>query len=70
MTHRVSLLRVAAAFCVAGAAWSVAPAHAGVFDDNEARRAVLDLRTKTDNLASQLSAAQRTILDQLAVSTS
>ena len=35
-----------------------------VFDDNEARRAVLDLRSKTDNLASQLSAAQRTILDQ------
>jgi len=64
MTHRVSLLRVAAAFCVAGAAWSAAPAHAGVFDDNEARRAVLDLRSKTDNLSSQLSAAQRTILDQ------
>jgi chromosome segregation ATPase len=64
MTHRVSWLRVAAAFCVVGAAWSAAPAHAGMFDDNEARRAVLDLRSKSDNLASQLSAAQRTILDQ------
>ena len=41
MTHRVSWLRVAAAFCVVGAAWSAAPAHAGMFDDNEARRAVL-----------------------------
>ncbi|GAB5099138.1 tol-pal system protein YbgF [Caballeronia sp. HLA56] len=40
------------------------PAHAGVFDDNEARKAVLDLRTKTDSLGNQLSAAQRTILDQ------
>jgi len=64
MTHCVTWLRVAAAFCVAGAAWSAAPAHAGMFDDNEARRAVLDLRSKSDNLSSQLSAAQRTILDQ------
>ncbi|MCM3021654.1 hypothetical protein M3582_26795, partial [Priestia megaterium] len=61
---RSTWLRVAAAFCVAGAAWSAAPAHAGMFDDNEARRAVLDLRSKSDNLSSQLSAAQRTILDQ------
>ncbi len=30
----------------------------------EARKAILDLRTKTDSLSSQLSAAQRTILDQ------
>ncbi|RQQ61917.1 tol-pal system protein YbgF [Burkholderia stagnalis] len=66
MTHRLSWLRLAAAFCVAGAAWSAAPAHAGMFDDNEARRAVLDLRSKSDNLANQLSAAQRTILDQTA----
>ncbi|CCD41004.1 TPR repeat containing exported protein,Putative periplasmic protein contains a protein prenylyltransferase domain [Candidatus Paraburkholderia kirkii UZHbot1] len=40
------------------------PAHAGVFDDNEARKAVLDLRAKTDSLSNQLQAAQRTILDQ------
>jgi len=66
MTHRVSWLRVAAAFCVAGVALSAVPAHAGMFDDNEARRAVLDLRSKSDNLSGQLAAAQRTILDQSA----
>lgn len=42
----------------------ITPAQAGLFDDDEARRAVLDLRTRTDNLADQLSAAQRTILNQ------
>ncbi|MBN3787762.1 tol-pal system protein YbgF [Burkholderia sp. Ac-20353] len=64
MTHRETWLRVAAAVCVVGAAWSAAPAHAGMFDDNEARRAVLDLRSKNDSLTNQLQAAQRTILDQ------
>lgn len=64
MSHRISWLRFAAAASVAGAAFAAAPAHAGLFDDNEARQAILDLRTKTDNLTSQLSAAQRTILDQ------
>lgn len=43
---------------------AITPAQAGLFDDDEARRAVLDLRTRTDNLADQLSAAQRTILNQ------
>jgi len=42
----------------------ITPAQAGLFDDGEARRAVLDLRTRTDDLSDQLSAAQRTILDQ------
>lgn len=64
MTHRFSLLRVAAAACVAGSAFAALPAHAGIFDDDQARQAILDLRAKTDNLSSQLSAAQRTILDQ------
>lgn len=64
MTPRFSWLRAAAALCVAGAAWSSMPAHAGLFDDDEARRAVLDLRSKSDSLSNQLSAAQRTILDQ------
>jgi len=68
MLYRFPSLRAVAAACaVACVAASVlvgTPAHAGVFDDNEARKAVLDLRTKTDSLASQLSAAQRTILDQ------
>ncbi|MFC4707284.1 MULTISPECIES: tol-pal system protein YbgF [Paraburkholderia] len=64
MSHRFSLLRVAAAACVAGSAFASLPAHAGLFDDDQARQAILDLRAKTDNLTSQLSAAQRTILDQ------
>jgi tol-pal system protein YbgF len=64
MLHRFSSLRVLAAACVVGSAFAGAPAHAGVFDDDEARKAVLDLRSKTDNLSSQVSAAQRTILDQ------
>ncbi|WP_323121798.1 tol-pal system protein YbgF [Burkholderia alba] len=64
MTHRFPWLRAAAALCIAGAALSAAPAHAGLFDDDEARRAVLDLRSKSDSLSNQLSAAQRTILDQ------
>ncbi|SAL28180.1 tol-pal system protein YbgF [Caballeronia choica] len=68
MLYRFPSLRAVAAACavtcVAASALVGAPAHAGVFDDNEARKAVLDLRTKTDSLASQLSAAQRTILDQ------
>ncbi|WP_250465601.1 MULTISPECIES: tol-pal system protein YbgF [unclassified Caballeronia] len=64
MLYRFSLLRLAAAACVAGSTMLAVPAHAGVFDDNEARKAVLDLRTKTDSLGNQLSAAQRTILDQ------
>ncbi|WP_296658766.1 tol-pal system protein YbgF [Paraburkholderia sp.] len=64
MSHRFSPLRVAAAACVAGSAFMAMPAHAGLFDDDQARQAILDLRAKTDNLGSQLSAAQRTILDQ------
>jgi tol-pal system protein YbgF len=64
MSHRFSPLRVAAAACVAGVAFAALPAHAGIFDDDQARQAILDLRSKTDSLSSQLSAAQRTILDQ------
>jgi tol-pal system protein YbgF len=64
MSFRSPWLRFAAAACVACAALSAAPAHAGLFDDDEARKAVLDLRTKADNLTSQMAAAQRTIIDQ------
>lgn len=64
MSHRFSPLRAAAAACVAGVAFAALPAHAGIFDDDQARQAILDLRTKTDSLSGQLSAAQRTILDQ------
>lgn len=64
MTHRFSWLRASAAACVAASALVAGPAHAGLFDDDQARQAILDLRAKTDNLTSQLSAAQRTLIDQ------
>lgn len=65
MSFRSPWLRAAAAAGVACAAlMSAAPAHAGLFDDDEARKAVLDLRAKADNLTTQMAAAQRTILDQ------
>src|ERR1700722_17857778 len=64
MLHRFPSLRAIAVACLLGSAMVGGSAHAALFDDNEARKAVLDLRTKTDSLASQLSAAQRTILDQ------
>jgi tol-pal system protein YbgF len=64
MLHRFPSLRAIAVACLLGSAIAGGSAHAALFDDNEARKAVLDLRTKTDGLASQLSAAQRTILDQ------
>ncbi|MEX3583071.1 MAG: tol-pal system protein YbgF [Burkholderia sp.] len=66
MTHRFPWLRPSAAACVVGVVLGAAPAYAGMFDDDEARRAVLDLRSRTDNLTNQLSAAQRTILNQSA----
>ncbi len=51
---------------VAAAAWfgCIAPSHAGIFDDSEARQAVLDLRTRVSALETQVSAAQRAELDQ------
>lgn len=64
MLYRFPSPRAIALACVLGSAAIGGPAHAALFDDNEARKAVLDLRTKTDGLASQLSAAQRTLLDQ------
>ena len=63
-SHRYSGLRAIAAAGVTGMALFALPAHAGLFDDDQARQAVLDLRTKTDTLAAQMAAAQRTILDQ------
>jgi hypothetical protein len=64
MNRRFSWLRGAAAVCVAASALVAGPAHAGLFDDNQARQAILDLRAKTDDLASQVAAAQRALLDQ------
>ncbi len=55
-------LRIAAAASLTLAA--LTPAHAGIFDDAEARKAILDLRERTTSLESQLSAAQQALLDQ------
>ncbi|PRC95271.1 tol-pal system protein YbgF [Solimicrobium silvestre] len=47
------------------------PAHAGLFDDDEARKAILDLRTKLDTVSSKLDdqitnkADKTVVLDQL-----
>ncbi len=64
MLFRMSWLRASAAASAVGLTLAAASVHAGVFDDNEARQAILDLRTKTDQQAGQIAAAQRTILDQ------
>ncbi|HTI18613.1 MAG TPA: tol-pal system protein YbgF [Trinickia sp.] len=64
MNPRTSWLRGAAAACMAASALVAGPAHAGMFDDDQARQAILDLRAKSDNAVSQLAAAQRTLLDQ------
>lgn len=58
------------------AAVCLAPAHAGLFDDDEARKAILDLRQRIDqsneqnrsrnaDLASQLSAQQTALMEQI-----
>ena len=49
----ISKNAIAAAFMAAFSLASV-PAHAGLFDDDEARKAILDLRTKVDNLQQEV----------------
>jgi tol-pal system protein YbgF len=51
----VSKSRLAAA-CLALAAWLPLQASAGLLDDDEARKAIIDLRAKVDNLARELNA--------------
>lgn len=57
-----SRLRLAA-FCMAGAVFAPV-AHAGLFDDDEARRAILDMRQRIQQNADQQKAAQQQV-DQL-----
>ncbi|MBN8486640.1 MAG: tol-pal system protein YbgF [Burkholderiales bacterium] len=40
-------------------------AQAGLFDDDEARKAILDLRTRIDDLRSQSQASQRQLAEQV-----
>jgi tol-pal system protein YbgF len=51
----LSKSRIAAA-CLALAAWVPLQSHAGLLDDDEARKAIIDLRAKVDNLARELNA--------------
>lgn len=66
--------RLAAALGLAGAALAAPLAHAGLFDDDEARRAILDIRQRIDannqkqteantKLADQVDQLRRSILD-------
>lgn len=58
------------------AAACLAPAHAGLFDDDEARKAILDLRSRLDqaneqsrardaDLAAQLTTQQQALIEQI-----
>ena len=51
----ISKPRIAAA-CLALAAWFPLQSHAGILDDNEARKAILDLRAKIDTLSRDVNA--------------
>lgn len=58
--------RLARALMAAGLACSlIVPAHAGLFDDDEARKAILDLRTKLEEQRQQSGASQKQISDQV-----
>lgn len=48
--------RLAAALCLMLAAWMPLQSHAGLLSDDEARKAILDLRVKVDNMARELGA--------------
>lgn len=57
--------RIAAA-CVALAAWAPLQGHAGLLDDDEARKAIIDLRAKVDTIARELNARIDTKSDRSA----
>ena len=43
----------------------LSPAHAGLFDDDEARKAILDLRSKLEDQRQQSAAQNRQLADQV-----
>jgi tol-pal system protein YbgF len=61
----LSQSRLAAA-CLALAAWLPLHANAGLLDDDEARKAIVDLRAKVDNIARDLNARLDTKSDKTA----
>lgn len=54
-----------AAACMAAACGFAAPAHAGLFEDEEARKAILELRAKVETMKPQLEdgASKKSLLD-------
>jgi tol-pal system protein YbgF len=61
----ISKSRIAAA-CFALAAWLPLHANAGLLDDDEARKAIVDLRTKVETLSRELNARIDTKSDKSA----
>lgn len=61
---KLSPTRIAAAACLAMASWLPLHASAGLLDDDEARRAIIDLRTKVENLARDMNARLDTKSDK------
>jgi len=60
-SFRFNVTRTAFVALTAWGALFAAPAHA--FSDDEARKAILDLRSRVDQTNAQLSAAQRAVID-------
>ena len=58
--------RFIAAACLALAAWVPLQANAGILDDDEARKAILELRAKVDSLSRELNARIDTKTDKSA----
>ncbi len=56
-----------AAACLALAAWIPLQAHAGLLDDEEARKAIVELRAKVDAMAKDINARIDTKADKSAV---
>jgi tol-pal system protein YbgF len=61
ISHTTSRL---AAICLALAAWLPLQAHAGLLSDDEARKAILDLRAKMDALSRDVNARLETKSDK------
>lgn len=62
LTARPLLLRAVAVGALLAA---TLPAHAGLFDDEEARKAILDLRTKIETLRTESTANQKAMGEQI-----
>ena len=63
MRARLALLRSAGATALAACVLGLAlPAQAGIFDDDEARRAILDLRKQLEQSNEQARARQAQML--------